>query len=599
MIDRFWQGARVGALLGLGMSLASLAVSTIVLSVGLRFALAPVNAVMLGFAAWTLFISTILGGVVAAFGRRVFEPRPGLLLHVLPLPFAALALADGAYPLAQLGTVALGHLMAALLGRALRRWPRFVSASLALGGAALALRAMGPAAAPELTESTGFRAPNVLWVVLDTGRADHLSGDLGQRTAPNLSALAEQGVVFERAYTPAVWTLPAHASMFTGLYPNHHGCMDEHLWLDAGPTTVAEALGAAGYRTGLFSSNPWVGNDTGLDRGFDLTVAAWQRSAGLTWFPAALLLRPWLSRDKGGDFAIARLKDWLNVPTERPFFALVNLLEAHAPYHEIDPFDRSIFVADATLDAAIRASARYGRFVFGEGSAPTAGEREALVALYDAGLHADDRHLGELLDTLRDRGDNTLVIVTSDHGESFGEGGRWEHHILPGEEVLHVPLVLWWPGRLPAGQRIPDTVSLVDLMPTALDLLGLAGVSGVDGTSLMPLIRGEDVMERPVFALGSPAASPVQARRYAALGLDPESWRFSSVQLGELRLVREPAVERLYDVAVDPERWIEGSSERAALSALLDGFEEEVPSAAAPEMDAATRARLRGLGYLD
>jgi arylsulfatase A-like enzyme len=144
-------------------------------------------------------------------------------------------------------------------------------------------------------------------VVLDTVRADHTGpGGYGRATTPRLSALAAEGVTFERAYSTASWTLPAHASMFTGRSPTRHGCHDQTLRLGEALPTVAERLSEAGYMTALLSSNPWVSADTGLGRGFGHILDAWRWPLSASFLPVSALLRPWRGEDKGAHLIAPR-----------------------------------------------------------------------------------------------------------------------------------------------------------------------------------------------------------------------------------------------------------------------------------------------------
>ena len=609
------RGAAVGAVFGACMVAASLGVSKGIVAPRMGIPSDPLNGVTLGLAVWTLAVSALLGGALTEVLRRALPRRPGLLVYVLPAPFVALALRSATYPLAQVGAVGLAWLVLLALRAGWRRWPR---TTLGLGFVPVVAgfaAALWPVAAPPRVTSAAAHGggPNVLWVIFDTVRADHLpTGGYGRDTAPRLAALAAEGVTFERAYAPAPWTLPSHAAMLTGTYPDRNGCHDQHLFLDSALPTAAELLGRSGWDSALLASNVWVGDATGLSRGFDRTVAAWRASLEGGWFPAAELLRPWLAQDKGGAAVDAAFEAWLDARSpDRPFFAFVNYLESHVPYDEIAPADREVFVPDEDAAASKAASARYNRFLnlAPEGPGPSAEDLEALVSLYDAGIRSDDRHLGALLDLLDARGllDNTLVIVTSDHGEALGEEGRWEHHNLPSEAVLRVPLIIRFPARLSAGARVGIPVSLVDLLPTMLDAVGLGAQipEAVQGRSLLPMARGEIVEDLPVYSEGFPPESPIQRARVAALGLDPGSFRWRSVQLGALRLVRGPEGEHLYDGFADPgwTREIQAQTPEAAeaLGALLDAHGEGAPAAggAVPSLDDAAREQLRHLGYLE
>jgi len=275
--------------------------------------------------------------------------------------------------------------------------------------------------------------PNLLLVTIDTLRADHLGcyGYEEARTAA-LDALAQRGVLFEQAYTPAPMTLPAHATMMTGLAPPQHGARvnGEHR-LAEGIPTLAEELVAAGYRTGAFVAAFVLAERFGLARGFDEydddTSGAYEQEV-----PEALsLYRP-------GDLVVDSALEWLagggDAPAE-PFFAWVHLYDAHFPWH----------AHEANTDEASDATGTY------DGEITFADEQVARLSAFLAACGLEE---------------NTVVVVLADHGEGLGDHHETEHGYLLNEEVLHIPWIMAGPGVTP-GRRVPALVSLEDLLPTA------------------------------------------------------------------------------------------------------------------------------------
>lgn len=558
-----------------------------------------------GLAAWTL-LAAALGGLILGglLGPRAAR-RPSLVVLGLGLGYGAVAAFGATFALAQLGVVLLGVIIgAALLGLG-RRAPR-LTALLAAAPAVVMLLPRPAPIAPFTVAAPAVPAPSVLWVIFDTVRVDHtVPGGYDRATTPRLAALAAEGALFERAYSTAPWTLPAHASMFTGLLPTRHGCHDQNLRLPDALPTVAERLRDAGYRTALLSSNPWVGEGTGLGRGFGHVLDAWRWPLSASFLPVSALLRPWRGEDKGAGVITPAARRWLDQsPADRPFFLVVNLMEAHDPYHEVAKEHVGRFT---TRPDAVGRSRAYSRALLAPGGAPRPDPeaRQPLVDLYDAGIYADDEVLGALLDELDARGllDSTLVIVTADHGEAFGEGGRWGHHVTPDEEVLRVPLALRLPGAIPAGVRVSAPVSVVDLTPTLLDLLpeGLvAAMDGLDGRSLMTLLDAGAPW--PVYAQAFPPGADRLEERVAALGYDPEAFSWRVVVHGDERLTRGPDGDVLVRLSAPDAPLGPADAERAAaLGALLDAQEAAAaaPTAPAAPLDDATRARLRALGYTD
>lgn len=325
-------------------------------------------------------------------------------------------------------------------------------------------------------------APNVLLLILDTVRAQSLSlYGAANPTTPRLDALARSGVVFDWAMSTAPWTVPSHASMLTGRYP-HELTIDWLTPLDDTTTTLAEVLARHGYMTGGFVANYMMSTKVGLARGFQ-HYREYRISPRQLFLSSAVLrrlgywprLRGILDRydtvnRKRAPVANAELLAWLDERTEsRPFFAFVNYMDAHEVYLPPAPF-RGRFGPDT---ARRNEMTRYGLgglgFRLGKAAmtpAQVLAERNA----YEESIASLDHHIGALFDSLDARGvlKNTIVIVTSDHGEHFGEHRKWEHANTLYPQLLHVPLMIRAPGRAPAGVRVQEFVSLRDVAATVL-----------------------------------------------------------------------------------------------------------------------------------
>ncbi len=329
-------------------------------------------------------------------------------------------------------------------------------------------------------------APNVLLIVLDTVRSMSLSlYGYSRPTTPELENWAKSGVVFERVLSTASWTLPSHASMFTGEYP-HQLVTSWHTAVDRGVPTLAEVLGAHGYVTaGIVANRKYTSYETGLDRGFahydDYQVSIWEglqsSSFGTNIFPllpARLQVRQ-LRQKKTADLINAAALEWLDRTAHRPFFMFLNYMDAHEPYDPPPPF------AEKFGPERSRGEPRP------DGKKPLTPEdvRPELDA-YEGGIAYLDSQLAELFVALQRRGllANTLVIVTSDHGEEFAEHRILEHGHSLYLPVLQVPLIMSFPGRLPAARRIGAPVSLRDLAATIVHLLGLEADATIPGRPL-------------------------------------------------------------------------------------------------------------------
>ncbi|MGE0126705.1 MAG: sulfatase-like hydrolase/transferase [Blastocatellales bacterium] len=330
------------------------------------------------------------------------------------------------------------------------------------------------------------QAPNVLFIVLDTVRAHNLSFHGYERTtSPNLDQLAKSGVVFDRALATAPWTLSSHAGMFTGRYPFELSA-DWKVPLDGAHPTLAEQFTRLGYLTaGFISNTSYCSYEHGLNRGFihyeDYAVSLGQIASSLTLVRTIaddLRLRWLLSNDEllnrqSAEDVNGKFLRWLERAGGRPFFAFLNFYDAHEPYLPPAPFDRKFGPGRSRGKSSPMIHLSWD---------PTAGreklsqaELQEEIDAYDGGIAYLDHQLGALFTELRNRGlyDNTLIVVTSDHGEEFDEHGLYSHGNSLYLPSVHVPLLVSLPGRTPAGQRVSDPVSLRDLPATVSELTGL------------------------------------------------------------------------------------------------------------------------------
>ena len=318
---------------------------------------------------------------------------------------------------------------------------------------------------------------NVVFVLLDAARAQSF-GAYGRKldTTPEIDRIAKDGVVFERAYTPAVFTLAAMSSVWTSQQPDrHHNGVPYDSPLPRGPLTLAEVLSANGVVNAGLVANSMAGPAFGLGRGFGAFSEVHTRN------PEAL-----------GKAAA----DWVDARPSRRFFLYVHFIQPHAPYNPPPPFNTR-FGPDAPLTAEQRSGGEWFDEVNAGEVVLRPDEREHLVRLYEGNLAWVDREVGRLREKLTTNGlwDNTVFIVAADHGEAL-----YEHHFLSHngqvyEESTHIPLVVRFPaGKGPRGIRVAGLVDLLDIAPTVADLFGLRGRGGADrefaGRSLLPLVLG-------------------------------------------------------------------------------------------------------------
>lgn len=330
-----------------------------------------------------------------------------------------------------------------------------------------------------LTPGDGRARPNVLLIVLDTVRADRLSAyGYPRPTTPELDSFANRAIRYTHFYATSSWTVPSHASLFTGLYPVRHGATQERVRLEGKFATLAEILRNAGYQTWGASGNPWMGPAVNLSQGFEGFVETWRSD-----------LATGLPRPEGTPHpANAAFERFLErADPARPVFAFINYMDAHMPFAPPEPYLSRFLERGADPNRALQ----LGRIKWVEyyrGRPHTEGDLEVLSDLYDAGLAYLSSEVGRLLRIVEERGrfDQTLILVTSDHGEHFGENGLLGHVFGLYNTAVRVPLMIRPPGGARAGEVDSRKGQLLDLFATIL------AAAGVDAPGPEP--RGVDLL---------------------------------------------------------------------------------------------------------
>jgi arylsulfatase A-like enzyme len=440
----------------------------------------------------------------------------------------------------------------------------------------------------------------VLLITIDTLRADHLGCYGGSRaTSPEINRLARDGALFERVTASLPRTTQSVASILTGRFPAGHQARGLFSTLDGANLTLAEILRGRGYATAAVTSNLFLRPGRGFEQGFDHFDNPPPRWDG----------------DSAADVTAAALARLRDRPKDRPLFLWVHYLDPHWTYRPGPPFDRAFdpaFDQPFTLEADLAAGRlTKGQVIFRNPLTPR--QVEHVVALYDGEIAQVDAALAPLLAYGRDRADGMIVVVTSDHGESLGEHG---YHFAHGEYLyepgLRVPLVVAWPGRIPAGTRVAGLAQNIDVAPTIAGLLGIDRMQAVDGR---PLLAAEGGTVRPlrgrelVFAESDFQLIHPENPRYLIPG---PAGRWSSVSDGRLKLIRIPAPGgdrlELYDLAVDPGETRDlgsdpaRSADRARLLRPLLEFTDSQAGAAGAgpgEIAPEDAERLRSLGYVN
>ncbi len=382
--------------------------------------------------------------------------------------------------------------------------------------------------------SAGLRGTprGLVLISIDTLRADHLGAYGYERaTSPFMDEVAAGGVLFENAVSSAPWTLPAHASIMTGLDPVTHRAVEGNAAISADVTMAAEMFRDAGYATGGFVASWFVSRRYGFDRGFD-QFDDFQRT---------------LQNNTREKITATQVIDaagrWLRAHGDNPFFLFVHLYDAHFNY--APPARHAALFA--TGYTGPREPYRKYSYYPDHPLPPDLLAQE--VALYDAEIHFVDAELRRLHGILEEMGlaDDVLVLITSDHGEEFFERGSWGHAHTLFEEVIRVPLIVKGPG-IEGGRRWPGQVRQVDILPTLMEAFSLAGPARLPGSSLWPLLtEGRDLQEiEGVKTPSGPRPAFMETSRFDSnlIGVRRDGWK------AILNLV--DGQEQLFDLSRDP-----------------------------------------------
>lgn len=403
-------------------------------------------------------------------------------------------------------------------------------------------------------------APNLLLITLDTLRADHVSSyGYDRNTTPNIDRLAKGGALFESAFSNCSWTLPAHASLFTGRLPHEHRA-DWAEPLNGEYTTLAEVLASQGYITSAFSANAsYVAPEWGLARGFsrfetygdsivaDITTTVYGKKLALNLLPR-LGYYDIPGRKRASELNREFFR-WLDGAGGRPFFAFLNYFDLHDPYLTVAPLGTQ-FSSRTTRGNLI--NFQFQASSFRRKTTLSTQERREEEDGYDGCLAYLDQELGQLVAELEERGlsKNTLIVVTSDHGEAFGNHDLFGHGNSLYLETLHVPLIFYWPDKIASGVHFSQTVGLNQVPSTVMELLG-NDYSLFPGESLYQLLTG-NAYDRA----GNAVLSELNAGRfkegppnYPTTGgglksLVTDRWHF---------IVSESGRTELYDRRIDPQ----------------------------------------------
>lgn len=505
---------------------------------------------------------------------------------------------------ATIGVVALALAAAACVP--LLAWPRAaqrvgavrgrtlgaLAAVLLLGGAALLAPAVRAAPAPRPAAATG---PNILLVSIDSLRPDHLHAyGYGPETSPTIDALAREGALFRTALSPTSWTLPAHLSLLTGLTPRQHGVVSDDQRLRDDALLLSEVLWRNGYTTVGLVSAPYLDSAYGFDQGFDL------------YDDYSIAKRSFADSHRGATSpALLRLFEnwfdgWNASGRRRPFFAFVHMWDVHFDYTPPPPFDTMF---DPGYAGTVTGEDFETNPAIHLGMAPR--DLAHVVALYDGEIRYTDMYLGLILDRLRAAGvlDDTIVVVTADHGDEFFEHGRKGHKQALYDESVRVPLIIRYPPRVGAGRVVDEQVRLIDIPTTILALAGQPSPTGFAVSGPQTTYAAQDLTRW----IGHDRSAPLPA--LPALGhlIGDAPVPVASLRTAEQKLIVELAGAHraeLYDLRSDPGEQNDLSGRTPAMAdalrqALIAAGEADGDArlAEAAPLSAEHLERLRQLGY--
>jgi arylsulfatase A-like enzyme len=574
-------------------------------------------------AIWAVTSAAFALVVVVARARRGVEPASAWLVPpaVWSVGWLLTELdSRGAIDTPKIAAVGLFGLLVAIgaigaLGRPLAKLGLFGRPSLFV---ALLLAASGAAVwrwrqvTPRPGAPPTSRHPNVLWISLDTTRADRV-GAYGSTSGltPRLDRLAQEGVLFEDATAPMPLTAPSHTAMLTGLPPHRSGVHKNGVPLPRDTRSLPRDLASDGYATAAFVSGfPLFERSSHLAEHFhhyddtfdpDEPLCEAVRFSPLGNLTLRALRKHWKWREpivRSGDLTVDRTLAWLDAQKgdAHPFFVFCHLYDVHGPYtpHRL-----------GGRPPTLKPSKFWGLSTSLERlqCIDSAYERNLLAQLYDGGVAFVDEQVGRLLDGLAARGelDDTLVVVTADHGESLGEHAFWYEHINPYHVETHVPLILRLPHGEHAGQRVKGPVQLQDLDATVRELVGATHDAPDTSSSLAGAIERGVVPRRLLFC-------------QSMFGFD-NAWFETSVRDGRFKLLRAstsfqradsrrvPGGEQLFDLSADPGELhdlIANAPDDARLDELrsaLDTFEKACVSVGEDVLDPEVQANLARLGY--
>lgn len=494
----------------------------------------------------------------------------------------------------------------------------------------------------------GNKRPNVVFVVADTARAKNFSTyGYARKTSPNLTRIAEEATLYQNCISTAPWTLPAHASMFTGLFSSHHGCTRSSPSLQSGLPSLPEILQEAGYSTSCITANQLLATDNGINRGFDQTYITTRlfptdsdysdikstfseegvgsetlselfnllNSEGIYWDLMNLgdkLLRKKLREQFDKNRLVVRKGSRNNVnkfekviQKDKPFFAYINFMETHLQY--LPPKKHySKFLSDDISDDELWEVNQDPRiFNYANAVEMTEEDFEYLRLLYDGAVSYTDKFIGDIYEVLQRQGEleDTLLIIVGDHGENLGEYNRMGHSLSLNDTLLRVPLLVSYPGS-PGGIEIDELVQVHDIFRTVLETCGLPTPKFETDSRLLPRSPSDAGRE---FAIAEYLGSPFEGIRrvmekYPNVEYEQYDYEIKTIYSddGMKYTVRSTGEERLNEVDIKGEQEMDQHKKSYAehLKSELFSRVDEFGEIGSPHSQPDLEDTLKNLGYI-
>ncbi|HIE27735.1 TPA: sulfatase [Candidatus Poribacteria bacterium] len=489
---------------------------------------------------------------------------------------------------------------------------------------------------------------NILLIILDATRADHLSCyGYNRNTSPVIDAIAREGVLYENAISPAPWTLPAYSSILTGMFPSKHRVNRHQPILDGAYSTLPEILRSSGYEVFGVSNTVWISDATQFNRGFHQFLKAWQywqsdsdlnnkrmvtlsnQEVGVlkdilktfmkdnvfknlinAFYSAFLFQR----RDDGANRVNRLAKRLLNryYSGKNPFFMMLHYLEPHLKYHPPGKYKSLFLDDDFNVHTINKVNQNAWDYICQKVQMSNV-DFAILRALYDAEIFYVDSRIGEIVHFLKNNQllDNTMLIITADHGENIGEHNLMDHQYCLYDTLLKVPLIIRYPGVFPPGIRIQKQVQTLDIFPTILDILDASEdmiFEQLQGESLVP--TGIDNRYRDFslaeYLVPQPSSAALK-KRYPDFDASQFDRALKMIRTDEFKYIyASDGRDELYNLQEDPEEthnilsthFIIKDKFKKDLLKWLEDFDDVEGDKISFEFNNVARKKLEGLGYL-